>query len=153
MYQTVKFSKIFKTILVCFACCFGVIFMQMPLIAHGCTSYDKPAKSSTNKVVLKNPSLNEIGEKDNALLVFTAKWCGSCQKQDKALTALKAKEMLDVPIVYLNYDSAKELKKHYDITATTTLVLVKKGNLVAKEAGLTTKKDIKQFVSKHLEAI
>lgn len=58
-------------------------------------------------------------------LRFRADWCPTCRLQDKLLDAMKAVPGLDITVLAVNYDTARDLKKQFAIRSQSTLVVLR----------------------------
>ena len=71
-------------------------------------------------------------------VLFHADWCPTCRAQDKVLQSLKAEKGLDLTVLVANYDTEKDLKRRFRITAQSTLVVLKGTKETARLIGDTS---------------
>lgn len=71
-------------------------------------------------------------------LHFHADWCPTCRAQDKVVQALKAEKGLDLTILTVNYDTEKDLKRHFKVNSQSSLVVLRGQKETARLVGDTT---------------
>ncbi|MBI4004686.1 hypothetical protein HY358_00955 [Candidatus Roizmanbacteria bacterium] len=70
------------------------------------------------------------------LLFFAAPWCGTCSALDDEIKQKSSQLPENLTIVKVNYDTAHDLKKRYQVTQQHTLVQIdKNGDEVTKWIG------------------
>ena len=74
------------------------------------------------------------------LLDFYATWCVPCKQISPMLASLNLDAEVQVPMVKVDIDSAKELVSKHNVTSVPTLLLLKDGVEVWRHVG----KDIKK---------
>ena len=72
---------------------------------------------------------------------FYADWCGPCKMQSPIIDEL-AEERTDVKFCKLNTDEAVAVAIQNGISAIPTIMIVKNGEIVFKEAGLMSKAEL-----------
>jgi len=80
-------------------------------------------------------------------LFFHASRCPSCKAAEADI--LKNKDIIDpnLVIIKVDYDTASDLKKQYNITSQTSYVLLNTdGTLNKKSVGMISLEDIEKFV-------
>ncbi|OGL22634.1 hypothetical protein A2707_04955 [Candidatus Saccharibacteria bacterium RIFCSPHIGHO2_01_FULL_45_15] len=99
------------------------------------SSQGAPATESKQAPVASSPSPLKAGvyqtysdaayaeAKGTRVLFFHAPWCSQCRALDKDIVE-QAELAQDVTIFKVDYDTATELRKKYDVTLQTTLVRV-----------------------------
>ncbi|SKA23407.1 Peroxiredoxin [Trichlorobacter thiogenes] len=91
----------------------------------------------------------ENGEK--ILLHFHADWCPTCSIQNKSLASLgKSGSLKGIHIFKVNYDKEDALKKELHVTAQATFISFYGTVETGRATGLTSEKDIKEFLDKNL---
>ena len=78
-----------------------------------------------------------LGDKP-ALIDFYASWCGPCKMQGPIVDQL-SEERPDVKFCKLNIDEAMPIAMQLGIMSIPTIMVVKKGEITFKEAGLMQK--------------
>ncbi len=81
------------------------------------------------------------------LLVFTAPWCGFCNKQKPVLEEL-AKN--NIWIGEVDGDENLELVTKYSIQAFPSFVLLKDGNIINQFRGLRSKEELIKIINKRI---
>ena len=72
---------------------------------------------------------------------FYADWCGPCQMQGPIIEEL-SNERSDVKFCKLNTDEAAPIAIELGISSIPTIMVVKDGNIIFKEAGLMQKSEL-----------
>ncbi len=80
------------------------------------------------------------------LVDFYADWCGPCRLLAPLLEEL-AQETPNAKIVKVNVDHSPELSQRHGIDAVPTLMLVKGGRVVFRQAGLLNKSQLKSLLA------
>lgn len=70
-----------------------------------------------------------------ALVDFWAAWCGPCRMVSPVLEKLAQERAGAVKLVKVDVDKSPELSRRFDIQAIPTLLVVRKGEVVARQAG------------------
>lgn len=85
------------------------------------------------------------------LLDFYAAWCSTCKAQQPILKSLLEKEKFSNIVAFkVNYDSEKELKKTFNVTSQSTLVILKDKTEVGRSIGSTNTESIQALLEKGL---
>jgi thioredoxin 1 len=85
------------------------------------------------------------------LLDFYASWCSTCKAQQPILESLLEKEKFSNVVAFkVDYDSEKELKKIYNVTSQSTLIVLKNNTEVGRSIGSTNKESIQTLLEKGL---
>lgn len=87
----------------------------------------------------------EVIKNDLVLVDFYATWCGPCQMLSPVLEELE-KEVSGLTIVKVDVDNSIELAKEHGILSIPALEIYKKGKLVDKTLGYTSKEDLKDLL-------
>lgn len=86
------------------------------------------------------------------LLHFYADWCPSCQAQKRILDKIMVTDntLKGVLTLVVPYDDALLLRKDWNVNRQSTLIIVKAGKELAREAGQTEKSQILRFLKTHI---
>ncbi len=94
------------------------------------------------EILQKSKSANEL-----ILLDFSASWCPTCKTQGKILTELASdKEYSEIKFLKVDYDLEKELKKQFNVTQQSTLILLKGDKEINRAIGIKEKIAIVNFL-------
>lgn len=90
----------------------------------------------------------------NAIIDFSAVWCGPCKKM--APFFAKAESFvqsinLDVKFFEVDVDTSVELAKKYNINAMPTLILIKNGQEIERSRGFMDDQGILTLIGKHFD--
>ena len=103
---------------------------------------------SMSVVLTQQNFQNEVLDSDVPVLVdFWAPWCGPCRTMGPVIDALSA-EISNVKIAKFNVDDvgAPEVLSKYEIMGLPTLMIFVNGEVVAKRAGSTSRKNILKMI-------
>ena len=93
------------------------------------------------KLTNENYEQEVLQAKGTVVVDFYADWCGPCQMQAPIIEELAA-EKTDVKFCKLNTDEAVAVAIQNGISSIPTIMIVKAGQIVYKEAGLTSKAEL-----------
>ena len=97
--------------------------------------------------VTKATFQSQVLEAENKVLLdFWATWCGPCQMIAPVLEEIAA-ENESVTVAKVNVDEEMELAMQFGITSIPTLIVMDKGQAVAKMIGFRPKADIEKLLS------
>ena len=86
--------------------------------------------------------LKELMAGDKPILLdFYADWCGPCRMVSPIVDEI-AEERADIAVGKINVDSEEELAAKFGVYSIPTLVVIKNGEIVRKEAGARPKAQI-----------
>jgi thioredoxin 1 len=92
-------------------------------------------------------NFSEIIQQEKPVLVdFFAEWCGPCQTMGPILKQVKDDLGEAVAIIKIDVDKNKALATKFQVRGVPTFMLFKNGKQVWKQAGLISKKDLKQKI-------
>lgn len=100
------------------------------------------------EIILTKDNFDEVINGDKPVLVdFFATWCGPCQMMAPLVEEL-AEEQSDVVVCKVDVDEEEDLATRYRVMSIPTLLLFKKGELVAKNVGALSKDKLKEFIAR-----
>lgn len=70
-----------------------------------------------------------------ALIDFWAAWCGPCRMVSPVLDKLAQERAGDVKLVKVDVDKSPGLARRFDVQAIPTLLVIRNGSVVARQAG------------------
>ena len=101
-------------------------------------------------VITKENYENEVVKSDVPVLIdFWAEWCGPCRMLAPTVEAI-ANERTDIKVGKINVDEEEELAVRFGIESIPTLIIVKSGQVVAKQIGYNAKSIVDSFINKNI---
>ncbi len=92
----------------------------------------------------------EVIKSDIPVLIdFWAEWCGPCRMLAPTIEAIAA-ERTDIRVGKINVDEEEELAVKFGIESIPTLIIVKGGEVVAKQIGYNAKAIVESFINKNI---
>lgn len=84
------------------------------------------------------------------LVDFWAEWCGPCRMIGPIIEELSKEYEGKVVVGKVNVDHNPEVSMKYGIRSIPTVLILKKGEVVDKQVGVTTKKVLVDKIESHL---
>ncbi|MBU3015401.1 thioredoxin family protein [Poseidonibacter lekithochrous] len=81
----------------------------------------------------------------NVIIDFYATWCPSCKVLGKNLTKYNTSKQSDIEIYKLDIEKQKLLTAQFEIKAIPTLIYLENGKIVAKEIGVRSIEQLKDY--------
>ena len=75
------------------------------------------------------------------ILYFSATWCGPC-KNFKPIMEQVSREL---PVKFIDVDANPDMAAAYGVRSVPTLIVVKDGQLAAKQEGVLTESQVKEI--------
>ncbi|RMG85616.1 MAG: thioredoxin [Bacteroidetes bacterium] len=96
----------------------------------------------------------EVLENEGVTLVdFWAPWCGPCRQIAPIVEELAEEYEGKVKVGKVNVDDNSEISFKYGIRSIPTLLILKNGEVVAKQVGFTTKANLVAKLEEQLAAV
>lgn len=90
-----------------------------------------------------------LDSKGTFIVDFFATWCGPCKMLGAVLE--KVAPDLEYDILKIDIDKDVELAESYDVQVVPTLLFVKNGEIVYREAGFFSKDKFLGLVAEHMK--
>lgn len=88
---------------------------------------------------------------DQPVLVdFYADWCGPCQQMAPVLSELKSELDGKANVIKVDVDRNQKASQVYQIRSIPTMILFKKGQILWRHSGTSTKDQLKSVITAHL---
>jgi thioredoxin 1 len=85
-----------------------------------------------------------------AVVDFWAEWCGPCRLIGPIIDELSTEYDGKVRIGKVNVDENPEVSMKYGIRSIPTILIIKDGEVVDKQVGVTTKANLQAKITSHL---
>jgi thioredoxin 2 len=86
------------------------------------------------------------------LVDLWAVWCGPCRQVSPALTQLAHERAGKVKLVKVDVDKAPGLSSRYDVQAVPTLLVLRGGEVVARQTGAAPANVLREWLDRALSA-
>lgn len=95
-------------------------------------------------------NFNQLINADNPVFIdFFADWCGPCKALAPTISEL-AKEVKDkVRVLKIDVDKNQAIAQKYGIRGVPTLMLFKKGEVIWRESGVLSKKQLMRVIEQY----
>lgn len=91
-----------------------------------------------------------LDKKGVAVVDFWAEWCGPCRMITPIIEELAAEMDGKATIGKLNVDQNKEVSMKYGIRSIPTILILKDGEVVDKQVGVTSKAALEEKILSHV---
>lgn len=96
-------------------------------------------------------TFSDIINSDQPVLVdFYADWCGPCQQMAPVLSELKGELSGKANVIKVDVDKNQKASQVYQIRSIPTMILFKKGQILWRHSGTSTKQQLKSVIESHL---
>ena len=85
-----------------------------------------------------------------AVVDFWAEWCGPCRAITPIIEELSKEYDGKATIGKVNVDENPEVSMKYNIRSIPTILILKNGEVVEKQVGITTKQKLADKIESHL---
>lgn len=84
------------------------------------------------------------------LVDFYADWCGPCKTLSPIVQEVSSALQGRVKVIKVNVDKNQIASMKYEIRGVPTLILFRKGNILWRQSGVMSKRELQQTVEKYL---
>lgn len=84
------------------------------------------------------------------LVDFYADWCGPCKTLSPIVQEVSSALHGRVKVIKVNVDKNQSASMKYGIRGVPTLILFKRGNILWRQSGVISKRDLQSTVERHL---
>ena len=91
-----------------------------------------------------------LDKKGVAVVDFWAEWCGTCRMITPIIEELATEMDGKATIGKLNVDQNKEVSMKYGIRSIPTILILKDGEVVDKQVGVTSKAALEEKILSHV---
>ena len=100
----------------------------------------------------KKKTFSELLKKSQVpvLVDFYADWCGPCKTLSPIVQEVSSALHGHVKVIKVNVDKNQNASTRYGIRGVPTLILFRNGNILWRQSGVLSKRELQQTVEKHL---
>ncbi|MEO9803999.1 MAG: thioredoxin [Reichenbachiella sp.] len=91
-----------------------------------------------------------INANQPVLVDFYADWCGPCQQMAPVLSELKGELDGKAQVIKVDVDKNQKASQIYQIRTIPTMILFKKGQILWRHSGTSTKQQLKSVIESHI---
>jgi len=84
------------------------------------------------------------------LVDFYADWCGPCKTLSPIVQQVSSALHGRVKVIKVNVDKNQSASMKYGIRGVPTLILFREGNILWRQSGVMSKRDLQQTVERYL---
>ena len=81
------------------------------------------------------------------LIDFWAEWCGPCKEVSPILEEISTEMSDSIKIVKVNIDENPNIPSQYVVQSIPTLIIFKKGEVVATKIGMSSKNELLSWIN------
>jgi len=102
--------------------------------------------------ILSKETFNQYVENTSGtvLVDFWAPWCGPCRMVSPVIDEIAVQFEGKVTVAKLNVDDENEIATKFGVVSIPTMILFHNGQQVERVVGATTKQELEQIISKHI---
>jgi thioredoxin 1 len=100
----------------------------------------------------KKKTFSELLKKSQVpvLVDFYADWCGPCKTLSPIVQEVSSAFHGRVKVIKVNVDKNQNASLRYGIRGVPTLILFRNGNILWRQSGVLSKRELQQTVEKYL---
>lgn len=101
---------------------------------------------------LNSENLTDFLKNEYVLIDIYAIWCGPCRMISPIVDEISNIFQGRISVGKLNADDNKDTLVEYGVRNIPTILLLKNGEVIDKNVGVTSKEKLTEFIEKHLDA-